>query len=88
MFEVAKNPTIQHKLSVEIEDMFERTEGSPEYADIAQMTYLEACLNGNLQNVSLWLAHLTDIKFINLQKRCENIHPSRIWYATVRRTSK
>lgn len=53
MFEVAKDPTIQHKLSVEIEDMFERTEGSPEYADIAQMTYLEACLNGNLHNVSL-----------------------------------
>lgn len=46
MFEVAKNPSIQNKLSVEIEDMFERTEGSPEYSDIGQMTYLDACLNG------------------------------------------
>lgn len=46
MFEVAKNSSIQTKLSVEIEDMFERTEGSPEYADIVQMTFLDACLNG------------------------------------------
>lgn len=46
MFEVAKNHSIQNKLSVEIEDMFERTEGSPEYADISQMRYLDACVNG------------------------------------------
>lgn len=46
MLEVAKNHTIQNKLSVEIEDMFERTEGSPEYADIFQMRYLDACVNG------------------------------------------
>lgn len=46
LLEVAKNQTIQNKLSVEIEDMFERTEGSPEYADIVQMRYLDACVNG------------------------------------------
>ncbi len=46
MFEVAKNPTIQNKLSVEIEDMFERTDGNPDYGDIVQMRYLDACLNG------------------------------------------
>lgn len=50
MFEVAQNFTIQDKLSLEIEDMFEHTDGSPEYTDIAQMTYLDACLNGICTN--------------------------------------
>lgn len=54
MFEVAKNQSIQNKLSVEIEDMFERSEGSPVYSDIAQMKYLDACLNGNCIICSLY----------------------------------
>lgn len=46
MFEVAKNADIQNQLSVEIENMFERTDGNPDYTDIAEMRYLDAVING------------------------------------------
>lgn len=46
MFEMAKNHSIQNKLSVEIEKMFEESDGGPEYSDIVEMTYLDDCLNG------------------------------------------
>lgn len=57
LLEVAKNPLIQNKLSVEIEDMFERTDGNPEYPDIAQMRYLDNCLCGK------FLTFLFDSRF-------------------------
>lgn len=88
MFEVAKNSTIQNKLSVEIEDMFERTEGNPEYADIVQMKYLDACLNGNFRTFArVQLIQLIK-KIVNPQKHCANIRRFNIWYGIARMTSQ
>ncbi|XP_037026650.1 probable cytochrome P450 6d5 [Bradysia coprophila] len=45
LLEIAKNHTIQNRISVEVEAMFESTDGNPEYKDIAHMKYLDACVN-------------------------------------------
>lgn len=73
MFEVAKNSSIQNKLSVEIEDMFERSEGSPEYSDIVRMKYLDACLNGNCIICSLYARHITFFAYFTINRNTTQV---------------
>ncbi|KAJ6639106.1 Cytochrome P450 6k1, partial [Pseudolycoriella hygida] len=49
MFEMAKNRDIQNRLSEEIADMYLRKRGNPNYTDILDCVYLDACIDETLR---------------------------------------
>lgn len=46
MFELAKNPDIQERVHSEIDKVLGRNDGKITYQSIAEMKYLDACIDG------------------------------------------
>lgn len=55
MFELAKCQRIQRKVQAEIDAVSERYNGQITYESLAEMTYLEACIDGNKGGKSMTL---------------------------------
>lgn len=46
LYELAKNPTIQQNVQLEIDEIVEKFNGKISYESISAMKYLEACIDG------------------------------------------
>lgn len=46
LYELAKNPDIQEKVQMEIDEITKKHDGEITYTSVGEMKYLEACIDG------------------------------------------